>query len=371
VALLSAPAVAGVGDLTYAKGPAVGRGTTVQFATPRKIPGTGGNGDLVVASGKFGGRPIQAALTGTKGFDSLRLDLTGKGDFRKAPRIPVRTMRKSKTAYTATIGPAQVELANGGKPVPVTVSGHYYESRGRPRLYLYLTAMVEGSCAFGSTVRKVRITDASGNLRFDDAVSGTPRGRYDTILLADENGRFPSSRTAGTALGHPMQVDGAWYTPAVKGMKVSARRATCAMGKVSGKGDKWQLSLRGRKYTLTVDGGSEPVEIPADTYQVSRCNYYDTGSAGSSRAVVSTYPHLSVKVEAGKTVAIPMGMPIKVKMAATARGGKVSFSVKQTDAAGSRILSITNSKGGRVKAPAIDVLDKAGKLVYTAQLEYG
>ena len=370
VALSSAPALAAVGDLEYAKGPAVGRGISVQFATPRKVPAGNGKGDLVIASGKMAGESIQAALSGVKGFDALRLDLTGKGDFRNAPKVPVRTIRKSATMYTAKIGPARVSLTKDGKVVPVTVSGQYYESRGRPRLYITLTAAVEGSCAFGKTVRKVRITDASGNLRFDDAGTGAnARGRFDTVQLADATGRLPGGRSTGTALGHPMQIDGRWYTLAVKGMKVSARRATCPMGKIAGKGAKWQLSLRGRKYTITVDGGTQPVEIPADTYQVMACKYHH--SEGSSRAMVSSSPHLSVKVLPGKTFEIPMGMPIKVNIAATVRNRKVAFSIKQTDAAGNRITRVLNASGRRPKAPAIDVIDKAGKIVYTAKLEYG
>ena len=269
----------------------------------------------------------------------------------------------------ASIGPAQVSLQKDGKTVPVTVSGHYYESSGRPRLYVTLIAAVEGSCAFGKTIRKVRITDASGNLRFDDTGTGpNAKGGPDTVQLADENGLFSTgSRAPSTALGHPIQIGGTWYTMAVKGMKVSAAPSTCPMGKIAGKGDKWQLVLRGSKYTITVDGGSEPVEVPADTYQVMQCNYYATGS----RAKITSSPHLSVKLLSGKTIAVPMGLPVKASIAATVRKRKLYLNVNQTDAAGNRITSIVNDQGRRPEAPAIDVIDKTGKVVYTAQLGYG
>ena len=377
VALLSAPVLAAVGDLEYAKGPPAGRGVSIQFSTPRKIQGGNGTGlpkgNLVLASGTMAGTQVSAALTGAKDYDALRLDLTGKGDFKNAPKVPVRTTRKSGKTYLAVIGPARVSLKKDGKTVPVTVSGQYYESRGRPRLYVTLTAAVEGTCAFGKTIRKVRITDASGNLRFDDASTGTnTRGRFDLVQLADENGQFVSGREAqSTMLGHPMQVGGTWYTLTAKDMKVSAAPATCPMGKIVGKGDKWQLTLRGSKYSITVAGGAEPVEIPADTYQVMGCNYFPTGGQGQTRAKVTCSPHLSVKLSAGKTFDVPMGLPIKASIAVTVKKRKAYFNVKQTDAAGNRITSILNADGRRPKAPAIDVIDKTGKVVYTAQLGYG
>lgn len=376
VALLSAPVLAAVGDLEYAKSPP-GRGMSVRFGTPRKIEGGKGTGlpkgNLVLASGTLAGAPIRAALTGAKDFDTLRLDLTGKGDFRNAAKVPVRTVRKSAQMYVATIGPAQISLKKDGKDIPVTVSGQYYESKGRPRLYISLTAAVEGSCAFGDAIRKVRITDTSGNLSFDDASTGqNVRGRFDQVQLADENGRFMTGSKASIAtLGHPMQIDGKWYTVAVDGMKVSAAPSTCPMGKIAGKGEKWQLMLRGKKYTITIDGGTEPVEVPADTYQVMRCNYYGTGPEGKTRAMVTSSPHLSIKLLPGKTITVPMGLPLEATISATVIKRKVAFSVKRTDAAGNRIMSVVNALGRRPKAPAIDVVDKTGKVVYTAQLEYG
>jgi len=371
VALLSAPALAGVGDLEYAKGPPRSRGITIQFATPQKIPTSGG--DLAIAKGQMAGSGVQAALTGRGGgFSSLRLDLTGKGDFRNVPNVPVKTARKTDTLYLATIGPAQVSLTKDGKTIPVTVSGQYYELKGRPRLYLSLTAAAEGMCAFGKTTRKVRITDASGNLSFSDASTDGSRGRFDLVQIADENGQFAADPTGGSTLGHPVGIDGKWYTMTVKGMKVSAAPATCAMGKISGKGDNWQVTLRGSKYTITVNGGPKPIEVPADTYQVMRCNYFHSGSSnGKTRPMVSSYPHVSIKLLPDKTVAIPMGMPLKAAMAARVANGKVTFSVKRTDAAGGRIVSLINATGRQPKAPAIDVIDKTGKIVYTAQLEYG
>jgi len=95
------------------------------------------------------------------------------------------------------------------------------------------------------------------------------------------------------------------------------------------------------------------------------------GGRGKTRAMVGSYPLLSVKLLPGETIAVPMGPPIKAIISATVRGRRVSFNVKQTDTAGNPLASVLNAAGRRPKAPAVDVVDKTGKVVYTAQLKYG
>ena len=376
VALLSATALAAVGDLEYAKAPPPGRGIYVNFAKPEKIE-TGKDIGLptakaVIASGAVAGIDVRVAVTGEDEYDALRLDASGKGRFGKAAVLPMKTARKDAQMYLATIGPAQVTLKKDGQAVPVTVTGRYYELKGTPRLYLQFTAAAEGSCAFGETTRKVRILDASGNLAFGEAQTDKKaRGRFDLVQIADENGKFlASALNQGTTLGQPIQVGGKCYTLSVAGMKVSAEAMTCPMGKIAGSGEKWQLMLTGKKYTITVSGGAEPVEVPADTYRVTRCNYFADGGADQA-AMVSSYSQKSVEVTEGNTVPVPMGLPIKVAVLAAVKKGKVTFSLKQTDAAGSRIAGILNGSGQRPAAPAIDVVDQKGAVVYTAKLEYG
>jgi hypothetical protein len=66
-----------------------------------------------------------------------------------------------------------------------------------------------------------------------------------------------------------------------------------------------------------------------------------------------------------------MGLPVKATVSAKVSAGNVTFSVKRVDAAGRRILRVMNAAGERPEPPAIDVVDKTGKVVYTAKLEYG
>ena len=374
VALLSVTALAAVGDLEYAKAPLQGA-THAKFAKPKEIK-TGKKiglptAEAVVASGTVYGIDIQAAVTGEKDYDALRLDVSGKGDFREAPVLPVRTESKEAQLYVAAIGPTQVTLKKDGQVIPVTVTGKYYEVQGTPRLYMQFSASAEGSCAFGEATRKVRIIDASGNLAFGEAQAGRgAKGRFDRVQIADENGKFLSSPlTPGTALGQPIQVGGKWYTLSVDGMKVSAEALTCPMGQIVGSGEKWQLMLTGKKYTITVSGGAKPAEVPADTYRVTRCNYF--ADDGANKAILGTSPAKSIEVTEGKTLSVPTGLPIKVTVSAAVKQRKVTFSLKRTDAVGYEVVGIVNGAGQEPKAPSIDVVNQKGMVVYTAKLEYG
>jgi len=49
----------------------------------------------------------------------------------------------------------------------------------------------------------------------------------------------------------------------------------------------------------------------------------------------------------------------------------VNMNLMMKDALGGRIRSITTNEGKRPPAPSIEVVDKAGKIVYTAKLKYG
>ncbi len=369
VAFLSATTLAEMGDLEYAKSPPMGQGIVVRFVAPQKVPVAGGRGTLVSASGKLGDTRIKVALARLGDRQTMRLDMTGKGEFRGAPNIPVKTVRSAPGIYQATIGPSQVVLKIDGRSVPVTIAGEYAEQKGKPTLAVTVTAAVEGTCTFGQMVRKVRIVDATGNLSFADTNTGTEQRQADLVHVADKNGLFDAEST-GAALGGPMRIEGKWYTLAVTDMKVQASPANLPMGKIVGKGGRWQVALRGRKYSVVVDGDdAQPVEVPADTYKVMACRYYH--SPDKAEPVLITAPRLSVVVEENKTVVIPMVVPIKGIMAARVSSGSVAFSVERTDATGGRITRLINGKGKSPNAPAIEVIDKKGNIVYTAQLKYG
>jgi len=408
VALLSATCFAGVGDLEYAKSPPpFGRGVFVSCSPTKKIMQADklrqlGAAEAVAGEGTARGIKVSAVAIRTKAdtreFDTIRVDLTGKGDFDNALKMALKTDQNASTyyAYYASVVPGQGMVNTGAKNIPVTVTGSYYVARGRPRIGLTLSAAVEGTCAFGKEIRKVRILDTTGDLRFSGGPasprklpSGTTRltllsgsqlisGRLpalrggDRVQVADGKGRFANvGISKGTWLGHPMQVGRKWFIVRADGMKVSAEPLKAPMGKIAGKGDNWQLHLTGRNYQIIVIGAAKAVPVPVDTYRVMRCIYFRPDGRGQAVPAVASSPKSYLKIAEGQTAKLKMGLPMKATMSAEVSAGKVAFSVQRVDAAGYRIYRVMNAAGERPKAPAIDVVDKTGKIVYTARLEYG
>jgi len=430
VALLSTTCFAAVGDLEYAKSPPpFGRGVYVAFRAPKKLAQADkleqlGAAEALVFDGTARGIKVSAAVIRTGAdagqFDTIRVDLTGRGDFHNALKMALKTDRNASSyyAYYASIEPDQAAVRIAGRDIPVTVTGYYYVSRGRSAMGLTLQAAVEGTCAFGKEIRKVRILDATGDLRFGGVPapprrpalqrldrlgtgSRSPR-RYalqfepeltsqltslvrtppvppglrgaDKIQVADAKGRFDDVRIAkGTLLGSPVQVGPKWFLVRLRGMRVSAEPLQAPMGRIAGNKDNCQLHLTGKKYRIIVNGAAGAVPVPADAYQVMRCIYFRPDQRGKAVPAVKsyTYPRAPLDVAEGETAKIEMGLPVKATMVAKVSGRKVTFSLKRVDAAGRPILLVMNAAGERPAAPAIEVVDRTGKVVYTAQLEYG
>ena len=377
VALLSATALAAVGDLEYANPPPIVRGASVKFAEFEKIE-TGKDIGLPTAKAAIGsatiaGVEVRAALTGPDKYDALRLDTSGEGSFSEAPVLGVRTVRDDASMYMAKIGPARIALKKDGLSIPVNINGRCGESKGKPWMYVYFTAAVEGVCQFGETTRKVRIIDCSVDMTFGSARPGEDApAKYVRAQIAEESGKFviKGSRTApGSPMKMPAQVGGKWYVLSVVGMKVSAKALTCPMGKVAGDGTKWQLQLTSEKHKIWVAGGAEPVDVPVDTYVLSGCSFFADGPKQVAR--VSSAPKTPFNVVAGETISVPTNLPIKATVLAVVKEGEATFSLQQTDAAGFRITGILNGAGLRPTAPTIDVVDQGGKVVHTAKMEYG
>ena len=120
VALLSASCFAAVGDLKYAKNPPpFGRGMFVAFRPPRKIKQADrlkqlGAAEAVVGEAMETGIKISVVAIRTKAdteeFDTIRVDMTGKGDFRNAVKLALKTERHTPTLYRAAIQPGQATL---------------------------------------------------------------------------------------------------------------------------------------------------------------------------------------------------------------------------------------------------------------------
>ena len=228
---------------------------------------------------------------------------------------------------------------------------------------------LEGKCAFGDTVRKVRCTRGSGTRgkkaakrkRDNDAL-------FNKVQIADEKGVFLDYPTGGSPLGHPVSVANKWYKLSISEMKITATEMICDTGKISLKSEKWRLTLKGRKLTYTVEGGTDPVDVPVGTYQMCQCEH--VSKDGQIQVVVNNGWGEPLQVTAGQTVSTSIDLPVKLDMAWGPRSKGIIFSVFQTDSTGKAFLSFLDASG-RKPAPCIEVIDKTGKIIHSASMTYG
>jgi hypothetical protein len=311
--------------------------------------------------------------------DLVRLDFSGKGKFTGAPTASIK-MRPSgsRGATMGTVGPVIVAVKRDGQSIPVFIRGTYWKQNTSRGLSLMLTSAVEGSCKFGAKTYPVRVIDGNSNLKFTDALKPPYRPSttmaFDRITVGDSNGAF-SRNSAGSYVGQPISVDGKLYSVDISGMKIKATPMKIAGGSVKVNAPRWSCTLVGKKYYLSLTGGKAPVSVPADEYVTANYTVF-TGSDPRKRcATIRGYGSYrggkAFTVGSGQTVDLALGAPIEATVLASKRAGKVSINLMMKDPLGGRISSITTEEGKRPPAPSIDVVDKSGKTVYTAKLEYG
>jgi len=374
MALSAGIAAGGVGDLEYVKSRTGGRGATCQPRQPvsTAVPKATGlhSPKAVLLSDKGPVRVIlDAAKAGETKLTVVRVDAAGAGNFKQAV-----TVKSRLRSTTGSFGPETVTVKRNGKAIPVIISGHFHLGSS-VRGGAGVTAMAEGTCAFGKTTRKIRIVDGNGNLSLSDPAT-PPFGaavpiKGDGILVADAAGKFTSSIPT-SFVGQPVQVDGAWYIVSVDGMKASSAPIDGKGGKISVKAAQWTCTLASKKYFLTVTGGDNPVDVPADSYRVLRYSLTMPAATGSRGARISgSAGSKLLDVKAGQCTPLPLGSPIEATVTAKKSGGKVAFSLNQTDPVGAKVGSVLGAGGKRPPKPSIEVVSAAGAVVYTASLEYG
>ncbi|MGB2822855.1 MAG: hypothetical protein WBF17_17870 [Phycisphaerae bacterium] len=383
MALSAGIAAGGVGDLEHVKVPLTS-GVSMMCAARRTV-NAGEAKEMGLKSPKAAllqeTGPVRVALdaeTAGGELNVVRVDTTGTGSFKAAVVIKSAVRKSGSTSTYGRIGPQVVEVRRGDRTVPVTVFGHYHGGGSSISGGVGLSVAAEGSCAFGNTTRKVRIVDGDGNLSFGDVAkppftAASLRGKADMVFVADKDGQFAAVGDPPALLGQPVQVDGAWYIVSVDGLKVSAAASTAGTAKVTVGAAKWLCTLAGEKYFLTVSGGREPVELPADSYRVQRYRLSAAEEQPGLRGptIYGYQSEKAVDLPAGRTTRLGIGSPIRATIAATKNGGNVQFSLSQTDAAGSRIGTVMVAGGKRPPNPEVEVVNGEGSIVYTAKLEYG
>ena len=197
---------------------------------------------------------------------------------------------------------------------------------------------------------------------------------FDRVVVDTGDGKFYSGATT-SYVGQPTFVDGKWYSIDISDMKITAAVQKITGGSVKVDAPRWRCTLIGKKNYLTLNGGTDPIVVPADEYRTANYTVFTGSDPGKRCATISGYGSFSsgkaFTVASGQSVDVSIGAPIEATVVASKRGGKVSMNLVMKDAFGGRIRSITTSEGKRPPAPSIEVVDKTGKIVYTAKLAYG
>ena len=394
VALSAGIAAGGVGDLTYAKTAPPGvssGGAYTSMKTPANPAAIGLTHPKALATGKGAMVAVAFDSADVKAdtLDIARIDITGKGDFTNAVTVKL-TKSPSPTGYTILrLAPQPVTISKDGKKIPALLSGRYYKYKARTTSAkakaksvmrvsgsVSVQTVAQGRCQFGDTVRKVCITDNNRNMTLGDVVtvkSGTREyKRADYCRIADAKGTFAIASRAGyVQMGQPVQVDGKWYTLSAEKMKIAAAPMTGGIGTLAIDSPRWECMLMRDGMTLNITGGDTPVSIPAGQYRVRLFRLYQETDSTRSGAKIYGSSSKPLTITAGEATSLSAGADLTASMSARFAKGKVKFSVAQTDAAGSKISAIYGADGKRPTAPQIEVVNKAGKVIYLAKLAYG
>jgi len=312
-----------------------------------------------------------------------RIDMTGKGDFTDAVTVKLTKAPAARGGdATLTFPPRPMMITKGGMKIPALVSGTYYKTKTRVLGHVAAQAIGEGECRFGDTVRKVLVVDENRNLKLGDVViTKHDDGEYrwaDYCRVANAKGKFVTNSRVGTVrIGQPIQVEGNWYTLTGDKTKITAAPLPGGVGTLTINAPRWECILTGNGYTLNITGGAEPVRVPAGIYQVRRFRLYRQADPAARGPNIYGSRSSPLTITTGKTASLSLGSRLTATMGAAVSTDKktkqlkVQFSVSQADAAGSRIRGLYGADGKRPPAPQIEVVDKAGKVIYTAKLAYG
>jgi hypothetical protein len=354
--LLTSQVYAAVGDLTpkpCAGGwPVWVQGKTDVAHAPAGCGTVNPAAEVITIRSTSGGKlTFQVALDSAKPDDKvlnlLRIDVTGKGQFKDAPAVEVK-WSSADGGGRGDVDASNIPFVRDGRQVPTTLAGYFMANKNTV-LFGELTvgSCLEGQCAFGDKTRTVRFVDRTGNgtgsTRFQVKVKdGVPCGvaEGDQVQIDSGDGKFGERGSYGQL----MLVDGTWYDIAVSadGKKVTATASKPSTGGIHIDGDKWTLSLAGTEHLLSLNGGKAALDnVPvgkyyvrqatirrSDTYITFRNTPFDEGKA------------VPFEVVAGKTTELGLGAALRTTQKATMGKGTVDLHSAITDAAGTTVFSV-------------------------------
>lgn len=246
----------------------------------------------VVGEFEYGGRKIAIAVDAkdpdaTSG-EGVRVDMSGKGDFRGAELLPFGPGGGVQHEYGSAVVPLELD----GTTVPFMVWGRYDRWSGGRVIQFdgYLAA--EGLVEIAGKDYPVRLIDSSKNWKLGDKPQ--PRWDLDPYFSGDSlavdtgEGNFEDRKTVLKVwYGQPVEIDGRLYdihlTDDGKELRARALPADeVGVVRVAGAKSFWGI-LMNKDRVLNVSSGDGPdALVPAGEYVVKRLGVTLPGGGGGA-----------------------------------------------------------------------------------------
>ena len=351
------------------------------FSKP--VPGSGANPSAVVATLRGIGRVIKVAIdsrqAGATHPDLLRVDLTGKGDFKNAYLVPLghRFNYLGKVAYDFVDKNWTVTV--DGKDLPVNCYGLYLWSENSQHFHIQFGWMAQGRCPIGQRQYKVRVLDSNSNLRLGDpAVPEIHGGRAVGYTMGDRievdmgDGRFRDY--AIFCQGQLAGIDGQLYRLELSEDLASLNAVPYQgpSGAVQVDQAHWSASLISADEIIVIRGNRKPIPVPPGRYVLRYFRQYADEPFQGRRSTFGLAPPAAddlietITVQAGQTVQIKIGMPITATLSVQKRDGSVRFNVVQRDVGGRQLGAMTIwGRSGSIgpEELTVEILEDGGKSV--------
>ena len=306
------------------------------------------------------------------GYDTVRIDFTGKGDFIQAVSVPLKLRRRGNST-SGEIPPTVVRRPIDGGTWPTTVTGSFYPNGGYIYLRLAMMSAVAGEVTVAGRKHRVVAVDMDGDMRFSPPKSGSS---IRDELIVDPQSKQPTRAVPG----QPVSIGGQWMEihVATDGSQLRLQPYAGPVGQVTVAADRWDVELVDDQNNLVAfRGGRSPVAVPAGTYSILRYSVAQEVEGGWNSLDVNTYGQMNgykkVKIDAEGKTPLALGK-LWATVGSSPRGTRngdmtLYLSMGLRDAYGIRVSDFDTPRG-RPAAPKV-VVRNGEKVVYEATMEYG
>jgi len=304
--------------------------------------------------------------------DILLADFSGTGKFKDAVVVKRTSLQTRKPdangqggSLTARFDNKDLAIKYKGETRRIRFYTYFNVSRGTMEFNVWIGYCAQATCRFGDDSYPVRFYESTGTLHPDDPTAmnaptrnGLPRGDIIRVVptgrIIHEMSRFAAdgalvqSKTAVAYAGHPILVDNKLYTVTLSKETKTVNVSPFAgkMGMIRINHSNWAAWFRGKKHLVHVRGGTEPVPLPADSYDMI-C-YLESVPTGpgtvwvqrlkrSPRLETHSETSKSVTITANKTTELAYGSPVTAWVQGRQRDGAIHFSAHMVGVDGTAV----------------------------------